>query len=49
MPWLGLSVSNTGPSTDWLTKIQMTAAATSPTANHFRQVMGKDARGTEQG
>jgi hypothetical protein len=51
MPWLALRTTNTGPSTGWLTSIQITAAATSATANHLRHVMRDllQALGTEQG
>lgn len=39
MPWEGVRTSNTGPSTGPLTRTQIAAAATRPTANHIRRVM----------
>jgi hypothetical protein len=39
MPWDGVIVSNTGPSTGPLTSVQTTAAPTSPTANHLLPVI----------
>lgn len=39
MPWEGVRVSNTGPSTELLTSIQVTATPTSPTANHLLPVI----------
>jgi hypothetical protein len=39
MPWEGVRVSNTGPSTGPLTSIQITAAPASPTASHLLPVI----------